>query len=76
MTSSDLRDYTYRVLRLARWWHYNHDDNTWTHLHHPDMKLSTDLVACIICWTLSAEDECRQQEQAQAERLIAAVMKE
>lgn len=62
---SDLRDYTRRVLRLARWWRYNHNDNTWTHIHHADTKLSTDLVAWVIMLTLSADEECRQQEQAE-----------
>lgn len=74
--STDLRSYTRRVVRLMRRWKYNQKTGTWTHEHHPDLAVSTDMVALIISWTLTAEDESRQQEQEQAERLVAAAMKE
>lgn len=52
-----MRDFVLRVVKLMRWWRYDHARGVWKHIHHPDVSVSHELLAMLLIHTLAAADE-------------------
>lgn len=65
-----MRDFMLKVVKLMRWWNYDHTRGVWHHKHHKEVAVTSELLALLLLHTVAAADELKrtlEKEQSQSD---------